>query len=254
MVQGIRPMKFKTLVIAFTALVVLVLGAGVISAQEVTPEFQRGDGVMREVLDIVAEATGLEPREIAERVRAGETLAEIITAQGGDVAVVTSQIVTAITDWANMAVAEGRITQERADEILRDLEARVTAVLNGEYDLGGAVFGRGDRGGIREEAGFGVLQRAAEATGLTAQEIATQMRDGQSLAAILSANGVDVQVFIDESVAEFDARMAEAVAVGRITQEQADQLSLEFRERLTERINSTDFFPEREGRRGGRGA
>lgn len=247
-------MKFKSLAIAFIALVVLVLGDGVISAQEATPEFQRGDGIMREVLNIVADATGLEPREIAERVRAGETLAQIITAQGGDVTAVTSQIVAAISDRVNTAVAEGRITQERADEILLDLEARVTRVLNGEYELAGAGLGRGERGGMRGDAGFGVLQRAAEATGLTAQEIATQMRDGQSLAAILSANGVDVQVFIDESVAAFDARMAEAVAAGRITQEQADQLSLEFRERLTERINSTEFFPERDGGRGGRGA
>jgi urease gamma subunit len=247
-------MKFKMVLLAFTAVSVLVFGAGMISAQEATTEFQRGDGIVREVLEIVAEATGLTGREIADRVRAGETLAEIITAQGGDVAAVTSQIVSAITERVNTAVAEGRITQERADEILLDLEARVTLLLNGEYELAGAGLGRGDRGGIRGEAGFGVLQRAAEATGLTVQEIVTQMRDGQPLAAVLSANGVDVQTFIDETVAEFDARMAEAVTAGRITQEEADQRSVQFREELTERINSTDPLPEREGRRGGRGA
>ncbi|NJO84932.1 MAG: hypothetical protein HC828_20675 [Blastochloris sp.] len=135
-----------------------------------------GDRPARDLIEVVAEATGLEPRELAQEVRGGATLSELITANGGDVQVIADTIIGSLTERINTAVTNGRITQEQADELTASLNERVTAALNGEYEglrpfAGG---GRGDRGG--EFGGFvrgasPLVSAISEATGLDQRAI-----------------------------------------------------------------------------------
>jgi hypothetical protein len=81
---------------------------------------------------------------------------------------------------------------------------------------------------------------AAEQTGLSPREIAAQLRSGTTLGELLTANGVDVNAFIDDVVEQADARLDQAVANGRITQERADEMLANLREHLTQRLNSTN--------------
>ncbi|MBL8153904.1 MAG: hypothetical protein JNM70_06955 [Anaerolineae bacterium] len=175
-----------------------------------------------------ADATGLEPSAIVEQVRAGQTLAEVITANGGSVEAVVSAAVTEATAEINQAVADGKMTQERADQLISRLPEVYTAAVNGELR----------ERAMEARAAVGVIQLAAEQTGLSVQDIRQQLRDGQTLAAVLTANGVEVNAFIDTAVSQVQERLSEAVANGRLTQEQADERIQQFRERLTERINN----------------
>ncbi len=182
----------------------------------------------RILIQAAADATGLEPSAILEQMRAGQTLAEVISANGGNVEAVVSAAVSEATAEINQAVADGKMTQERADQLISRLPEAYTAAVNGEF--------RERAMGARVAAG--VVQLAADQTGLSVQEIRQQLRDGQTLADVLTANGVDVNAFIDTAVSEVQERLAQAVENGRITQEQADERVEEFRERLTERINN----------------
>jgi len=183
------------------------------------------------LIDAAAEATGLDQQEILTQLRAGSTLADIITANGGDVDAVVAAAVASATEQINTAVSEGRITQEDADTRIASLEDNFTAMINGE------LREQMQQQGQRNMAVRGIIHLAAQETGLTEQEIVDQYRAGNSLASILTANGVDVNEFIDLAVSQAEERLTQSVENGRLTQEEADQRLTQLRDELTTRIN-----------------
>lgn len=242
-------MKRFNLLAILAILVIALVGVGVVGAQPGPggggpggPGGHgmggRGHGLMRELVTIISEETGLTAQEILQQVRDGATLAEIITANGGDVQAVTDAIIAAVTEEVNEAVATGRITQERADEILANLPAMVENALNGEFEpgFGGPRGDRGDRGMGMGRGAIAVVRLAAELTGLSAQDIRAQLEDGATLETILTENGVEVDAFVAEALERMEARLSVLVADGRITQAEADEMLTTFEMELRERI------------------
>ncbi|MEM8922981.1 MAG: hypothetical protein AAGD35_05720 [Actinomycetota bacterium] len=101
---------------------------------------KRGKGGLGQHL---TEVTGLTAEQLREGFEAGNTLAETIEANGGDVDAVADAIAAQITERMNEAVADGKLTQEEADEKLADLDTKVDERLNAEP---GERDGRGKRG------------------------------------------------------------------------------------------------------------
>jgi hypothetical protein len=110
------------------------------------------------------------------------------------------------------------------------LEAVITA-LQDAHPAGG--HGPGGPGGHRGPD----LDAAAEALGLTADEVRGALQDGTSLADLAAAEGVDPQVVIDALVGSMSERLDEAVAAGMLTQEEADAREAEAVERITAMVN-----------------
>ena len=138
-------------------------------------------------------------------------------------------------------VDDGTLTQDQADAVVAALEA-----ARPDKEMG-----PGGRGGPGRRVG---LDAAATALGVTQEELMTALRDGQSIADVAASKGVDVQVVIDAMVADAQAHLAEEVASGEITQDQADARLAELTTRLTEMVNSTmPMGPGGPGGPGGRG-
>ncbi|MGH9118507.1 MAG: hypothetical protein ACRD0A_11745, partial [Acidimicrobiales bacterium] len=87
--------------------------------------------------------------------------------------------------------------------------------------------GDAHQGGCFPGRGFGLiwhgLEAAAGALGITEDELRDAMGDGQSIAEVAAAEGVEVQTVIDALVAEATARIDEAVADGDLTEEEATE-------------------------------
>ena len=94
-----------------------------------------------------AELLGLERSELREAIAGGQTLADVAAAQGVD----TQELVDALVDAAEERVAtaleNGRIDQERADEILADATEKAEDLVNGDLEFEGRGH-RGLRGGF----------------------------------------------------------------------------------------------------------
>ena len=132
-------------------------------------------------------------------------------------------------------VDAGTITQAQADAVIAALKADMPE--RGEH-------GRGGKGG----PGMDV---AAQALGMTADELHTALKGGQTLAQVAESKGVNVQVVVDALVASATNHINEKVASGDITQAEADEKLANVTERVTERVNN----PRPEGGpRGGQGA
>lgn len=96
------------------------------------------------------------------------------------------------------------------------------------------------------------LSAAADALGISETELRDALAEGRTMAEVADAQGVDVQSVVDALVAEKQARIADAVADGRLTQDQADEILAEVVERVTARVNGERPEPGFHGPRGPR--
>lgn len=168
-------------------------------------------GASKDVLDAGAKALGLSTEDLMTKLRDGKTtIADVAKEQNVDVQTVID---------AMAAVAKS------------DIEDLVNNPLPAPPS-----FGIGHRGfGIRENK----IGAAAEALGITADELMTQLRDGKSIADIAKAKSVDVNKVIDAIVSDAKAKLDAAVKDGDLTQEQADSMSEDLKARVTDLVNNT---------------
>lgn len=139
----------------------------------------------------------------------------------GDSTALTERVSTIKEALAGL-VSDGTLTQAQADRVATTLaEARPEGRGPGGGHLGGH---RGDQVG---------LAAAAEALGLTEDEVQTALRSGQSLADLAEQEGVESAALVDALVAAAEERLAEAVADGRLTQAEADERAASLEERIT---------------------
>ena len=100
--------------------------------------------------------------------------------------------------------------------------------------------------------GFGLrgdmADAVAQALGMTTDELRQAHQDGQTLADIADAEGVDQQVVVDAIVATINEHLDQAVTDGRLTQEQADQMKANAADRAQDILNGT--APDGDGPRG----
>ena len=95
----------------------------------------------------VAETLGMDRAELREAVRGSGSLAELAGDRSDEL---VADLVGLVREKVAQAVAEGRLTPERADKILADAEERVMARVNGERPERQGQRGRqGLRGGKR---------------------------------------------------------------------------------------------------------
>ena len=76
----------------------------------------------------------------------------------------------------------------------------------------------------------------AEALGMTAEELSAAVADGQTVAEIAAAQGLELADVVAAVVAPRAESLAQAVADGYLTQEQADAMLAEMTEHMTSRF------------------
>jgi hypothetical protein len=236
-------MNIRKIVVATILAGTMALGAGIVGAQDERPPQRPGRGTIRALVQIVAEETGLEHQEIAAQVRAGTSLADIITANGGDVDEVIDAAVSAATERINAAVADGTISEERAEQMLANLEDVVTRAVNGDL-LPNRLDGRGI--GAQLRAAHTLVEATAAETGLDNRDIIQQLHSGSTLADIINASGGSVENVVNRAVADATEQINAAVAESRLTQEQADEWIASLETVFTDAVNGE--FPARVGR------
>ena len=178
---------------------------------------ERGGGPL---FDVIADLTGLEIDEVAERRMDGESLAAIAESEG----VSTDAVKEA-------AVAE---FESSLDERLASTEA-----MNGGH------------GGMMGAMSAGPESVLADMAGLEVSDVHEARADGRTLAEIAEAEGVDIGAVIDATLENAEEGLQTAVDDGRIEAEDVDEILESMRARLEEMVDSTEMPPF--GGRGGRG-
>lgn len=124
-------------------------------------------------------------------------------------------------------VTDGTITGDQADAVAAHLAATLPHRRGHFLGMGAA----------RE-----ILQESAAAIGIEVADLREALVDGQSIAEVATANGVDPQTVIDALVADFNAYVDQAVASGRITEEAAAEKKANAPERISALVNGAFEF------------
>jgi uncharacterized protein YidB (DUF937 family) len=170
-------------------------------------------------LEAAAEALGVSADDLRRALEDGKTIADVAEEGGVDLQTVIDAMVADATERID----------ERAAEAKEDLPERINDLVNGEVP---DHPGPGPRGGIR--AG---LSAAAEALGISVDDLRSALRDDKTIADVAAEHGVDVQAVIDAMVAEATERIDQAVADGDVDADRAAELEADLPERLTALVN-----------------
>lgn len=142
---------FKKTAVTFMVISMLAIGGASASAQVDTtttdapttqedrgPRGPRGanDEIREAQAALVTEYTGLAKEEVREAIREGSTLAALIEANDASVDEYIAASLALHAERVNGALAAGEITEEQAEEILANMEDRITERVNATFEPG----------------------------------------------------------------------------------------------------------------------
>lgn len=210
---------------------------------------QRGPGerVIGLLIQTVAESTGMDARDVVAAVHDGQTLNDILAANGVDAQDVIDTVKTAATEQINTALAEGKINEEQAAMAVESLDDLITNAMNGELpERDGGVRDRAQD--VVEHTLVGVL---AEMAGVDVRDLLQDAVTPPTLAEIAESYGLDANAIIAETEARITEEVNAKVADGTISDEQAATILDGLHDRLVDRFNSPLRAGARDGRPGG---
>lgn len=121
-------------------------------------------------------------------------------------------------------VADGTLTQAQADAVVAEVREQAAEAVE-------------DRPGpSRRALRHGALEIAAQTIGIPIDELRQALLDGQSTSEVATDHGVSPDAVVDAIVAEGQGRLDEAVANGRLGEDQAARASERLAEKATEAI------------------
>jgi hypothetical protein len=215
---------WKVLSLSLIVGIIAVVAVGMVFAQDDTPEppsagegrgswhWGQGHGHGKgfpgrdreEVKARLADALGMTVEEFEASIESGETLESLAEANGVSLEELRQVMDDLFDEGLAEAVEEGRLTQEQANQILEDRAAK-RAVAE--------VF---DRDVLHEAV--------AEALGLTVDEFEAAMASGERISTLAENADITLEELGDIMQVYKEEALAQALAAGQITQDQANEM------------------------------
>jgi hypothetical protein len=187
-------------------------------------------------LAAAAKYLGLSESDLRTKLEAGQSLAAVAKAQSKDLAGLEQAILDAAKADLDKAVADKKLTQSQADDILANLKSHIDNIANGSLRFRGPG---GPDGPGHVGRSFGAdLSVAAKYLGLSESALRTKLRDGDSLAEVAKAQNKDVSGLQDAIVAAAKADLDKAVADKKLTQSQADDILSGLKDHVDDVVNA----------------
>lgn len=163
----------------------------------------------RGLIGALVDATGLEPMELAQQALANEytTLAELAEANGADPDAMIETAVAGAAEQINEAVANGTLGQVQANLLLERLPQTFANLMN--HDISNIINAVNNRPAV--DVARAVLQTVSESTGLDPQAILNRVREGESMADILTASGVNPDDVVTALIDDITPRLEEQI-------------------------------------------
>ncbi len=187
-------------------------------------------------VEILSSLTGVAEEDIRSARQSGDSLADI--AEANDVS--TDDYVAAVVEAAETAidgaVADGKLSEDRAAEIKGGLTDKVTAMVTSEAGW----HGRSRGWAVKLDNKPSPVVVLSELSGLSVEEIRESRVEGTSLADIAEANSVTKDDYVDELVTRATAAIDAAVEAGRLSDERAQTMKDGLADRVESIVTNAD--------------
>ena len=216
----------RRIVTAILAAGVVAIAVGATTATAAPP--RPAVGVFR----AAAQYVGLSPQELLAELKTGRSLAQVATGHGKTVDGLKSALHDAVKAGLDKAVANKRITEDKAKEALAKLDENLDQIVNHE--------GPPPPPRRHHRPLVFVLKTSADYIGVTPQELATDLRSsGKSLAQEATGHGKTVAGLKAALHDAAKAGLDTAVADKHITADRAKEILAKFDESLDTLVNRT---------------
>jgi hypothetical protein len=175
----------------------------------------------------IATYLGLTEDELRAQLESGKTLAQIASAQGKSVSGLEDAIFADAKSHLDQAVANGKLTADEEQTMLAKLKSHLDEIVNSTSPhitvkrVGGGPFG----------------EAAGAYLGLTPAELRTQLESSKTLAQVAADQGKSVDGLKAAIVAGAKTELDAAVAAGKITAAQEQQLLADLESHIDDLVN-----------------
>ena len=198
-------------------------------------------------MSVVADLLGLSGSKLRAELQAGKSIADVAAEQGVALETIENALIDQLSTHLAEKVANGDLTQEEADTRLAEASSRISERLTQPFDGNGPRGRRGQRGQM--------MSTIADLLGLEGEELRAELQAGKSIADVAAEQGIALESIENALIDQLNTKLAEKVANGDLTQEEADAHLEEAKTRINEHLTQTfdGNGPNRFGPRGQRG-
>jgi len=187
--------------------------------------------------ETLATALGVDTETLRSEFAAGKSSADIAAEQGIAIDTVVAALVADLEEHLNEHVADGSLTEDEAAEKLASAEDRISEKVN-------EVPPTRDRNSGPRRGGQ-LPAAVLEMLGIDGPALREAFSEGKSVADIAEENGVEIGDIVGALVDERAARLAEHVADGSLTEDEAAEKLEAMEAQNTERLNTVPEAGER---------
>lgn len=184
---------------------------------------QRAHGPKMNMLEPVVNLLGMTVDDLQTELKSGKTLEEVVTEKGFTMEDVANAVYDAAIEQLNQAVTDGKLTQEQADQIQANLQERRDACIN-DGDCKPPQQKRGNNPRQTFVQAFGLGLDVADTLNMDPRDLLQALKDGSKLEDIAAQQGVSMEDVANAIVAPMQEKLDQALADGKITQDQADKM------------------------------
>ncbi|TXK82655.1 hypothetical protein [Paenibacillus sp. N3.4] len=211
-----------------------------------------GGNVVAETATILS----VDQSAVEEALKANKTLAAFAEEKGVSKADFLQKLIDAETATITANVTAGKITQEQADKVIKNLTEQLSKRIESTGNKGAGPGREGQfPGGGKGDKGFrggNLVDQTATILGVEKSVVQDAQKAGKTLAAFALEKGLAEADYVQKLVAAETTSINAEVTAGNLTQAQADKMLTGLSDRLTKQVESTRPEGGFEGR-GGRG-
>ena len=179
------------------------------------PEDWKERDIAEDNLAILASQLSMTPHDLREALRSGETVTQLAREKGVSVASLVTDVTAIRAAQLQKAVAAGKLTQDQANHILSNLQRGFTFWFNN---------GNPPEDWKNRVIADGHIELIAAQLGMTPGQLLDNLKSGETIAQLAQEKGVNVDSLVTDVTAIRAAQLQKAVAAGKLTQEQANQM------------------------------
>ncbi len=188
-----------------------------------------GEAIRGEVR-AAAQALGITPQELLQDLKGGQSIADIAKAKNVDLSTVEAAMLQPVQQRLDQALKNGKITQQQHDTVLQKAQDGIAKLVQR------TGLGKGERHGRFAQAARAELGAAAQALGITPQELLQDLKGGQSIADIAKAKNVDLSTVEAAMLQPIQQRLDQALKDGKIDQAKHDTLLQQATDRIAKLV------------------